>query len=250
MSNNHSIPSKKIIQIKSPNYFYNEKSSKNLVSEEVKEMESIQSEITLASKQLEQLKNQREKLLQTTKMEIETEKKNWEKEKLSLVQQAKDEGYTAGFSSGKEEGLLQYKELIEKVNVIVQTATEEYHAAVEKSNEAILLLAIHTAERILNVKLDEDPAKFIHIVKQAIKELKDQSMVSIYLHPSNYHYVLEQKEELSRTMPSDMRLELYVKEDLHENACVIEHPFGRIDASVDTQLKQVYDILLDIAQES
>jgi len=90
LSNNHSIPSKKIIQIKSPNYFYNEKSSKNLVSEEVKEMESIQSEITLASKQLEQLKNQREKLLQTTKMEIETEKKNWEKEKLSLVQRLFD----------------------------------------------------------------------------------------------------------------------------------------------------------------
>jgi flagellar assembly protein FliH len=34
-----------------------------------------------------------------------------------------------------------------------------------------------------------------------------------------------------------------------ENQCLIEHPFGRIDASIDTQLEQIRNVLDQVTME-
>lgn len=211
---------------------------------------SLQKELQSYKEEISQLKKQREQLLQDIKHEIALEKENWENEKEELIKQAHDQGYKDGFNLGKEEGLNQYNDLINDANELIHQATIDYHATIEKSEESIVTLAIHTAEKVIDQQLHENPDHFLPIVSKAIKEIKDQSKVSIYLHPNNYKLVVQQKEELVDALDGDTKLSIYINQELKENDCIIEHPFGQIDASVDTQLMQIREALHEFVMEN
>ncbi|WP_161493863.1 flagellar assembly protein FliH [Virgibacillus necropolis] len=254
MSNNYSqdTSTNKQKQIKiRPMELFKKKESIQPTAETIDdELIAKQNKLAELNRDLDHIKHQRETLLKNTLEKIEREKKDWEEEKRQLIKETKELGSKEGFASGKEESLNYYAELVTKTNDIVDSATKDYHAVLESSEDIILRLAIQSAEKIIQYKLEEKPETFVHIVKAAIKDIKEQSTISIYLHPDNYQFVLNQKEELSRLLDSDSKLSIYVKDDTKVNNCFIEHPFGRIDASIDTQLKQLRAILHEVNMEN
>ncbi|WP_188454390.1 flagellar assembly protein FliH [Virgibacillus oceani] len=214
------------------------------------EYASINDKLQLAKKDLQQLEQEKEKMLADTKAVINDEKKNWQDEKQLLTEQAQEKGYNDGFATGKQESLENYQQLIDRANAIIDAATADYHSVLEQSDGKIVDLAIHVSEKIMKQRFSEEPSTFLPIVKAAIKEIKDQSTIVIYLHPANYEFVVKQKEELVQLVDKETKLSIYVKEEMEENSCLIEHPFGEIDASVDTQLLQIRKVLQEIAGES
>lgn len=224
--------------------------SKKTQDESLDEGNNLQDEIKKAKDQLQGLNDQKEILLQETKTQIEKEKNNWENEKQQYIERSKEEGYKAGFSQGEEASLAKYQHLVDKANMITDEAIKDYHATIDKSEEAILDLAIHTAENIMKQKLTDEPTSFLSLVKAAIKELKNQLVISIYLHPRNYEYVLKQKDELLLILENETKLAIYVHNDIVENGCLIEHPYGQIEAGIDTQLKQIRNVLHEITMET
>lgn len=211
---------------------------------------SIKVDIENAYKELREVKEQQETLIEQTKAEVIEAKENWETEKQQYINQAQEEGYKKGFDLGKQESINQYKTLLTEANNIVKSATTDYHATIEQSDETILELAIRVAEKIIKKELRENPELFNSIVSTAIKEIKDQSSLTIYVHPSNYELVIQQKDEIDRLVGKDINVSVYINEDLNEDSCLIEHPFGRIDASVDTQLQELRRILLEVSMEN
>ncbi|UJL47936.1 flagellar assembly protein FliH [Virgibacillus sp. NKC19-16] len=224
--------------------------SKKTRDECLKQENNLQDEINKAKDQLQSLYDQKELLLHETKVQIEKEKRDWEDEKQQYIERSKEEGYKAGFLQGEEASLAKYQHIVDKANTMTDEAIRDYHSTIDKSEEAILDLAIHIAENIMKQKLTDEPNSFLSIVKAAIKELKDQSVISIYLHPTNYEYVLKQKDELVIILENEIKLAIYVNEDIQENGCLIKYPYGQIDAGIDTQLKQIRNVLHEITTET
>lgn len=210
----------------------------------------MQNQIKDYQNEILKLEKRRKQLLIETENEIVKEKELWEKQKEKLIKKAHDKGYQDGLSIGKQEGLRQYNDLINQANEIIKRATKDYHNTIEESEEMIIGLAIYTAEKVLEQKINGDPEQFLSIVSTAIKEIKDQSTISIYLHPNNYEFVVQQKDELVETLDGDTKLSIYIDQELNENDCIIEHPFGQIDASVDTQLNQIRSALVEFVLEN
>jgi flagellar assembly protein FliH len=202
-----------------------------------------------AKQELELIKQQQVKVLEETEKQIEQQRDNWEQEKLVLIEQAKQEGYQAGFEEGKAESLIQFTGLIEQANSIILAAKKDYEATLDKSEESMLMLSVKIAEKIMKQKFDENPNLFLPVVKDAIQAIKDQRVLSIYLSPGNYEFVLAQKQELERVLESNAELSILVNEGLQEGSCIIEHPFGKIDASIDTQLSQIKQVLYELVME-
>ncbi|MGM8364139.1 flagellar assembly protein FliH [Virgibacillus sp. W0181] len=209
----------------------------------------VQSKLDQMKIELKQLEHHREKMVQDISIEIEQEKQRWEQEKEQLIERVKEEGYHVGFELGKQDSLNKYEQLIDKANALVQAATKDYYATIEESNETIISLAIQASQKILTHSLSEHPESFLPIVTAAITELKDQSRLSIYLHPNNYEFVLQQKEDLMKSLDGDTKISIYIDRKLSENDCLIVHPFGQIDAGVDTQLQQIEKALHEISME-
>lgn len=213
------------------------------------EKDTLEQEIQKLQNNLENLKQEKEKMLQSTKEEIKHEKENWEQEKQLLMKQGYQEGYELGVSEGKLAAEKQYETLINQVNDLEKIATKDYHTRLEQSDHVIVDLSVKIAEKIIKSQIDVDPKLFLNIVTAAITEIKDQSQISIYVHPNNYELLMKQKGELINTLDGDTKLSIFVNQKMIENECLIEHPFGQIDASVDTQLQQIRDILHQVTME-
>ncbi|WP_197431791.1 flagellar assembly protein FliH [Lentibacillus sp. JNUCC-1] len=212
-------------------------------------VQQAEEQVELLKNDITRLKEEQSALIEETNTSIHEEKRKWAEEKQGWIEEAQREGYEQGFSSGKEEALKSYSELLQQANSIVDLGKSDYYETVQKSTDAILDLGIRTAEKILHSHLEKNPESFLTIVHHAINELKNQSDVSIYLSPENYEQVLKQKDELVQLIGENSTLNLYIKEDMVRNQCLIEHPYGQIDAGIDTQLTQIRKSLLDYTRE-
>lgn len=211
---------------------------------------TVERELQIASETLQNLKAQQSHLINETKAKIKQEKANWETEKQYLIEQAKEEGYQAGFDHGKEKSMNEYAHLLEKANAITTAAKKDYYATLEQSDGMILDIAIHTAEKIVKQSLSENPESFLPIITEAIREIKDQPCITIYLHAVNYKFILQQKDELAHILNDEKEISIYIDKDAKEGHCLIEHQFGQVDASIDTQLQQVRNVLHVLATEN
>lgn len=70
------------------------------------------------------------------------------------------------------------------------------------------------------------------------------------MHPNNYKLVTQQKKELDLFVDRDIKVSVYINETLTENSCLIEHQFGQLDASIDTQLHEIRKVLQEINVEN
>ncbi len=187
--------------------------------------------------------------LQETNDTITKLKNEWDQEKLNLTEIARDEGYQAGFLQGEKDANEQYSKILQVAKLTVEKSKLDFIEQVEQSEEVILRLGIKVAEKVLKAKIDENKEVFLQIVKHAIKEVKDYTDINVIVHPSMYELVLSQKDELRALLNSENNLFIYPNEELKESDCVIESSFGRIDASIDSQLAELKAKLLELLQE-
>lgn len=182
-------------------------------------------------------------------MVISEQKQNWESEKLQLMEEARTSGYNDGLLIGKQEGFEEYSQQIYFAKDIVEKASHEASEYIDASERTILQLSIQIAEQIIAHTLDENEEIYLNIVKKVLKETKEHHHLHLYVHPLKYEFVLEHKDELLGMMNREKNLLISPDEELAENACILESSFGRIDASIDSQLAVLKEKLLNLLEE-
>src|SRR5690625_3538864 len=246
---------------KSDNNLSNEMTKEQYLNSVQKQIEEVEEDLTQLEKEYDEKKNKLEKQIEQEKLawekekeekknkqekQIEQEKLAWEKEKEQLMQQAREQGFKAGFSEGKKQSLEKYKEQIQHINQLAELAEKDYQKTVEESTDTILQLSIHVAEKILDQALVDDPSLFKSVVNSALASINSHEEIAVYVHPNYYELLHQRKNELQQSVHGQATIKIYIDHDLDEKSCKIEHPFGQIDASIDTQLKEIHKILKNV----
>lgn len=187
----------------------------------------------------EQANSQREDI----RRQIEQEKNDWAAEKQQLIEEAKTEGFEQGVALGRAEALQQYAELINQANSITEMSRKAVEDKLEDASGEIVELAVALAKKVWQQKSDDKEA-FILLVEQVVNEVKEYDDISIYVDPYYYETVFQHKDEIQQLLYKECRLGLYADEKAEKGSCYIETPFGRVDASIDTQLVQLKHKLL------
>lgn len=171
---------------------------------------------------------------------IVKEKENWlEVERRLLEEEAKQMGYDEGYAVGKEQGYDEIKEYIMSAQKVVSSSKKDYQQYLESAEKTILQLAVMIAEKIINMQMTLSEEAYFQLVKKAIKEAREYEHVELRVHPTQYDYVLAQKEELQGMFPKETQFFIFPDEELAEADCIIETASGRIDASINSQLQEM-----------
>ena len=181
--------------------------------------------------------------------QIEDEQKTWEQEKEQLYEQVRQEGYAEGLELGRQEALKQYQTNIEESQRIIDLAKKDYDETIQQSENTILLLATKIASKIIATKLDESSEDFLSVVMGGLAEVKEYENIKIHVHPSHYDFLLSQKDELKLLLTNEMDISIYANVELESDGCFIDSAYGRLDISIDTQLKQLKDQLMQLIDE-
>ncbi|NNU82580.1 flagellar assembly protein FliH [Geobacillus sp. BMUD] len=199
--------------------------------------------IVAAKEEVVKLRHQAEQYYESVREQLAREKEEWQREKERLMQEARDRGYEDGYAAGREEALGEHRTWIEQARRLAERANTEFYARIESTAEAMLDVALKAAERIIGAALEGDRNAFLSLVHQALQEVRRQTEVAVYVHPHCYEIVAEQKELLKSVFPHRVDLFIYPDDALPEYGCVVETPFGRIEASVDVQLERLREAL-------
>lgn len=171
--------------------------------------------------------------------QISQEKLNAEEEMQLLKEQAKQEGYQEGFHQGETNALTQYEAIIEEAKSIVELAKQDYLTTIEKAEPVIIDLAMAVCQKIIGNVIDENDEAWNIVVKKVIEEVREHDDVKLYVHPNYYERTLAQKDELLSILNQSQELYIYPSATQDEHTCIIETPFGRIDATISSQLEEV-----------
>ncbi|WP_165763858.1 flagellar assembly protein FliH [Halalkalibacter urbisdiaboli] len=166
------------------------------------------------------------------------------------VNEGRQHGFDEGVLQGKEAGYQEYLSLINEAQEMIKRAQDDYNQTVEQAEPVILELAVTLCQRVIGSKLETDEELWTSMLHQVMLEVREHENVKVYVHPIWYEQTLHQKAELQRLLSHTEHLYIYPDAGLEENGCIIETKFGRIDATIDNQLKHLKAQLMEKIREA
>lgn len=217
-----------------------------IAAKEQRAIQKLKDAETEANILKQKAENERQEMLDKAKVEIEKAKADLEKAKADAVKQGREDGRKEGLKKGREDGVKAVKkELADKIKDTNQKAqktlqdakeaTAEYFIRAEEDIAKIVMLAI---EKILPQHFLDVPQVVLPVVRQAIKQVRDQKEIKIHVAPDNYDIVLMAKAEFQSMLTDGTAVLEVISDDvLSVGDCVIETPNGGVDARLLTQIE-------------
>lgn len=215
------------------------------VDESISSQEIIEESRRVAEEIQEHAKNEYQQLQEQMRFEYSEHEKRVEQ----LQIEAEKNGYNAGFHQGLEEGQKQYSQFIEQAKDVVEASRKDYIQKLEESESVIIELAMKVARKIISQTISSDQQAILSIVKDVLHVVREHEMIKLYVHPTWYETVLTYKNELQLLLQNNEELYIYPDDKLDEDGCMIETSFGKVDASVDSQLSEIKYALLEKLKE-
>jgi len=170
-----------------------------------------------------------------------------------MIEQLRREGRDEGYQQGYREGLEQARQAIEDATIraqhIVVTGEQTANQSLLAAEEQMVEIAMAVARKIIGRELIEHNASVIPLVRIALNKVQDQEKITIRVGPDNYEEVVQSKSEILSGMAQSVVLSIINDDGFKHGDCVVETPYGTIDARIDTQLDILKESLLDTTHE-
>ncbi len=104
----------------------------------------------------------------------------------ALQRSAYEEAYAQGLEAGRQEGLQQVLERVERLDECLMALAEPFCALDEEVEKALVDLAVKVARQIVRRELKTDPGQIVGVVRETIELLPVASRnIEVHLHPED-----------------------------------------------------------------
>jgi flagellar assembly protein FliH len=189
-------------------------------------------------------------IISKAKEEAEFIIKEAELEAVRLIEKAKaeaegiktsaaEEGRKDGYSSGIETARKEYENLINEAEIIRQHARAEYEEILAGVESDIIELVIDVSRKVLGDEIRTDRECILQLVRKAFEKCQSRDGVTLRVGPSDYDVLNEKREKLLQIMEGAGEFEIKMDYSLKPGDCIVETPFGCIDAGVETKMQKI-----------
>ncbi len=168
---------------------------------------------------------------------------------IEISEEELDQKINDAFNSGLKEG----KELAERglINVFraLRASSESIHNLRDKilreSEDELLNLVMLVARKVIIQETTQDRSILAGIVKHAIAGLSLRDEITVRINPDDYQLVTSGRDQLLHDELVNERLLLKPDPSVSAGFCLVDTAMGTIDASLDSQLDQIFRSLVD-----
>lgn len=165
-------------------------------------------------------------------------------------------GQTDGFDQGKKRGLKEgHSEAVNEARQQFQPlvaswedagkAWDDYHNQLDMdARDSVIELALRLAEKIIHRQLLVDANVIVDQVTAALKSLTGATNLSIHINPEDRPAMSEVMPELLETFSQFKHMRVVDDANIGKGGCILIHEHGRLDASIETQLRRAVELLL------
>ena len=172
----------------------------------------------------------------------------------------RDRGYREGLAQGQQDGLReayqeqrrlldeQLRELEAEITEVLKSVTVEKEALLERYIDDLKRISLVTAEKIIHTSLQSSGDIVKRMILAATEKMTKKRWAKIYITKCNAAVSMEVDAEFLESLKHLSENIKIVTMDGEENdgTCIIELPDEIIDASVNTQLANIKDILNNV----
>jgi flagellar assembly protein FliH len=149
-------------------------------------------------------------------------------------------GYEAGYAEGLQRAAAEQAALTEQLASVVASARVVARGFTAGLEARVVDLVLAVARKVIEREVRLDRAIVLNVIRAALEEIQEHTTVEVRVHPDDYELVVAQWERLART-PLAQRSQFVVDERVGRGGCVIDMPFGQLDAQLDTKLAQIVE---------
>jgi flagellar assembly protein FliH len=151
------------------------------------------------------------------------------------VQQTRDAALQEGARRGREEASAELKPVLERLSRAVADLSTLRDRIRRQAETDLVKLALAIAKRVMHRELAIDPDAMQGIVRTALDRLRNREIDRLRVHPSHVGPVRSCLEAAGRA-PA---VEVIGDPSLNCGDAIFETSLGELDASVDSQLREI-----------
>ena len=168
------------------------------------------------------------------------------------LEQGKAAGYEQGLAEGREQGKAQaLAEAAEQLTQLQQAwvaAAQQWEAQQQtlhrQARQDVLKLAVMLARKVVHRVVEQDNQVAADQVAAALSHVLRPSDVTVRICPDDRQVVEEALPAVANTMSQLKHVQLVDDPAVGKGGCIVSFGQGQIDASIDTQLDRVVQLLL------
>ncbi|EAX48667.1 flagellar assembly protein FliH [Thermosinus carboxydivorans Nor1] len=172
----------------------------------------------------------------------------------NLKKEAFDQGYQEGYRHGVQQGRQEIeaemqgalRQAADQAGQLLAAAEREYRQTLLDAERHIIDLALAVARKILAREIEENPMVVLPIVRAALEKVRDQEQITILVNPEDFGVVLEAKRDLELVIGRERALQIVADNTVGRGGCLLDTPFGMVDARIDTQFEMIKRVLEDL----
>jgi len=148
--------------------------------------------------------------------------------------EAKIDGYNEGSSQAKQE----YQQLLDEAQDIKEQAGAEYKKMLDSLEADAVNTILEISRKVISQEL-KCKENVLLLVKDAFEKCSKDRKAVLKLCEQDYEYINENKDEFISMLERSEEIEIKKDLSLKEGGCVIDTPYGSIDASANTKLDKI-----------
>jgi flagellar assembly protein FliH len=157
------------------------------------------------------------------------------------VSQAHQAGFKEGEASGRSKAQAEVRAAIDRLAQSIANIDEFRDSLYRQAEVEAVRLSIAIARRVLRRELTVDPGAIEGLVRAALERLQSQESCRVRVHPD---HVAAMRAALERAGMS-AKVEVAADPAQEPGAAIFEMPSGNLDASMDSQLREIERGLVD-----
>ncbi|MDQ2085895.1 FliH/SctL family protein [Herbivorax sp. ANBcel31] len=188
---------------------------------------------------IERAKEEAETIIKEAEIEavklIEAAQIEGDKLKESIEIEAREEGLKKGYDEGKEE----YKSLLEEAESIKKNAEKEYREVMNGIEKDAVNVILDIAKKVIGEQVSLNKENIFEILRKGFEKCSNKDDVIIKVSPKDHDFAVRNREKILSLIEGVGKLDIKKDSSLEEGACMIETPYGTVDAGVSTKLKKI-----------
>ena len=168
----------------------------------------------------------------------------------NLVSRAQEEAGAIKDASAKEgykEGLAKAEDDINQLRESIKTFLNARDDVFGYISPDIVEISVDIARKIVKKEIEQDPQTVLDMVMDVLKSVsKDEKYINIKVNPSQLAFLKESVPEAVASSGMEAKIKVSPDDSVDEGGCIVYTTNGVIDATINTQLEIIKEVLKGI----
>ena len=150
-----------------------------------------------------------------------------------------ERGLSDGIRKGRELEKNETLQSLQAMSVIVKEMAALKKNTLENLEEEIVQLSLAVAEKVIHLEATTNREVIRGVLKEAIKNIGDRENMKIRVHPQDFQFMIEIKNDFLQSFDGIRNMTFAEDESIQRGGAIIETVCGEVDARLDQQYNEV-----------